>query len=235
VAHQEYYDDEGTYYPSVTTILNATLPKPALVDWAWKLGKAGKDYKTVRDDAAGIGTKIHDGLEHYIAGTLDYSNVDPAVKAACISLKEVLKPLNVLEDADKPGIRFIDGMVVHSERHFKAKLSVFGDGPFPVSGTTDLLLDTPNKQRMVIDFKTSNQIYESSWIQLAGYDLLADINLTRENPVKTEDVSYYIFHINKKTGVGKLYEKSYVENLRRMFAGLVWQHYQFNTVKRLLA
>lgn len=56
--HTQYRLADGTKVPGVTTTLGI-LAKPALLDWAWRCGLAGDDYKLVRDSAARVGTLAH--------------------------------------------------------------------------------------------------------------------------------------------------------------------------------
>ena len=56
--HHRYYKEDGTRVPSSTTALSI-LAKPALIDWAWKMGMEGEDYRKYRDDKGEIGTLAH--------------------------------------------------------------------------------------------------------------------------------------------------------------------------------
>lgn len=56
--HQRYRNKAGAVVPGVTTVI-ALLAKPALINWAWKLGLDGQDMNKVRDKAASIGTITH--------------------------------------------------------------------------------------------------------------------------------------------------------------------------------
>lgn len=65
-------DGPSISLPSVTSILGAVLSKPALVPWAYKLGKEGKPApKEVMNARAVEGTAAHKYLEDLIAGTAD--------------------------------------------------------------------------------------------------------------------------------------------------------------------
>ena len=43
----------GEIVPGVTTIIGQ-LDKPGLLDWAWRLGKEGKDWREERDSAGSL-------------------------------------------------------------------------------------------------------------------------------------------------------------------------------------
>jgi hypothetical protein len=57
-AQQRRYRINGEKVPSATTILGV-LNKPALLDWAARLAREGRDWRDVRDEAAERGTDSH--------------------------------------------------------------------------------------------------------------------------------------------------------------------------------
>ncbi len=65
--HTVYKTKDGQRVPSVTTILGI-LNKPALLDWAWRCGCDGINYKAIRDNAADIGTLAHYMIMTYLRG-----------------------------------------------------------------------------------------------------------------------------------------------------------------------
>ena len=62
--HSKYYLDDGKTIevPSVTQILGI-INKPYLVNWAYKIGKDGKNLNKVREDATTIGSMVHAMIE----------------------------------------------------------------------------------------------------------------------------------------------------------------------------
>ena len=77
--HTVYKLADGSRVPSVTTALGI-LNKPKLLNWAWKCGVDGLDYRAVRDNAADIGTLAHYfilcHLKHETPDTSEYSQSD---------------------------------------------------------------------------------------------------------------------------------------------------------------
>ncbi|KKL19997.1 hypothetical protein LCGC14_2459870 [marine sediment metagenome] len=66
---QPYLNKEGKRIPGNTTILqNLGWKTPGLMHWAWSLGMEGKNYREVRDEAAGTGTFIHSCVDIELAG-----------------------------------------------------------------------------------------------------------------------------------------------------------------------
>ena len=72
-AHIRYRDKEGNIVPGVTTILNATINKPALIKWANQLGLQGFDSTAYVDETAKIGTLAHEMIQEHLGGNkVDY-------------------------------------------------------------------------------------------------------------------------------------------------------------------
>ncbi|KKL50243.1 hypothetical protein LCGC14_2307390, partial [marine sediment metagenome] len=66
-AHVQYKLEDGTRVPGVTTILNI-IAKPALIQWANRMGLDGiNTYKHV-DELADIGTLAHAMIAHFLGG-----------------------------------------------------------------------------------------------------------------------------------------------------------------------
>src|SRR5438132_12109886 len=65
-----YKNAKGERIPGTTTIIGSNLgwSKGGLMHWAWEQGMNGKDYRTVRDEAADAGTLAHKMVEHWIRG-----------------------------------------------------------------------------------------------------------------------------------------------------------------------
>lgn len=76
--HTVYKNQAGDRVPSVTTILSV-LAKPALIEWAWRMGTEGKDFKAVRDQAGDIGSLVHMMILADLKGEkLDLSEYSPS-------------------------------------------------------------------------------------------------------------------------------------------------------------
>ena len=62
-----YRLNDGTIVQGTTTICNQ-LDKPGLLDWAWRCGVNGTDWREERDSAGDIGTNVHDMILRYLKG-----------------------------------------------------------------------------------------------------------------------------------------------------------------------
>ena len=63
---RKYVGDDNVPVPSVTTVLDKTSDKTALIAWRKRVGDA--EANRVSKESAGLGTKVHNALEQYILG-----------------------------------------------------------------------------------------------------------------------------------------------------------------------
>jgi hypothetical protein len=153
---QKYKLSDGTLVPGVTTVLSE-LAKPALVPWAWKLGKEGIDYRTYTDNLAGIGTLAHAMvIAHLKNEKYDTNNYS----ANQITLSEIafLKYLEWEKNHKLETILAEEPLVSESLR-FGGCLDWYGK----LDGNKTLL-----------DFKTGKAIYDDFFPQLSAYKLLLE-------------------------------------------------------------
>ena len=149
-----YLLPNGDYVPSVTTILEA-FPKDASY-FKW-LKDVGGDADMIRDEAGRRGSVVHELTERYDSGE-EVSFVNqyggPQYKMLEWSMFE----------------RYVDFCKNHRhevdmmEAHMASKKLGF-------AGTVDRVIKL-NGKTMLLDIKTSNNIYPSYWLQLAAYNEL---------------------------------------------------------------
>lgn len=176
-AHIRYRLDSGEYVPGVTTIVGQ-LAKPALIHWAWNLGREGQDYRKYRDAAANVGTLAHYMAECDLKGEepdlAEYSeaDVDKASNAVLKFLgyrdEHVLKPL------------FVEKPLVSNQYRFGGTIDFYGDR----DGVPTL-----------IDLKTSKAVYPEMLLQVAAY-----WGLLRNKGHETRDV--YVLRIGRDESEG---------------------------------
>jgi len=156
-----YKLNNGTLVAGVTTVLQ-TLAKPALIPWAWKLGKDGIDYREYLDEKANIGTLAHSMiLEYFKDGefiefrgweTNDYSEEEFNQARKCFD-----------KFAEWRGVsKKIKPLVV--EKPFVSEVFEYG-------GTPDFYGEIDGK-RVLCDFKTNPNVYDEMKIQLGAYYML---------------------------------------------------------------
>ena len=152
------YTIDGVKVPSVTTVLDAMIHKAGLVHWAWRLGREGKDYIAVRNDAADAGTLCHEMVTAHLEGR------DPVIGDL---------PKRVRDDAEVAYAAYFKWAAnknvepLANEIRMTSKVNSFG-------GTCDLVARIDGRIE-VIDFKTGAH-YDQHMIQLAAYAVLVSEN-----------------------------------------------------------
>lgn len=154
--HTVYKNAAGKRVPSVSTILGE-LAKPALIDWAWKLGTQGINYREYRDALADIGTMTHRMILDHFRGvpteTAAYPEDVVNLAHNCYKSFEAWERQNKIEP-------------VMMETPLVSELHQYG-------GTSDFL-GYVNGHLTLIDFKTGKAIYPEHFIQLAGYSAIVN-------------------------------------------------------------
>lgn len=216
------YELNGIEYPSVTTI-TGILDKPALVQWAANcavdyvagnldrlksdnvhegeavLSEARSAHRTVKDEAAGNGTKVHKAIELYINGQ-DYSE---------------------LLDNEQTRTAFDAFLSWESKNHviwIKTECQVFSI-KHGYAGRFDAIAMV-NGYRYLIDFKTSKGIWNEMKYQLCAYR-------QAHNETESEKIeNIAILHLDKETGepTFKVIEKD-IDRMTGLFNSLCAVYY----------
>jgi hypothetical protein len=147
-----YFADDGGRVPGVTTVLGRFKEAGPLIHWAWKLGIEGKDYRKVRDEAAGIGTLAHALVEADI-------HKAPAVSLEGYTKDQIEAALRSF-DAFKQWAKGNKFKVTDTEVQMVSQTYRFG-------GTIDGCY--MGKKRVIWDIKTSASVYPEYLCQLAAY------------------------------------------------------------------
>jgi hypothetical protein len=150
-----YINDDGQYYPSVTTLLEA-YPKPyALLQW---MKEVGSQADQVRDAAGERGSTVHNLTELYDKG----------------------HEVSLIGDNGKPSYglqewamfeRYVEFTHRHQPLHHYIEQSVICPD-MGCAGTIDRICEI-NGRNYILDIKTSNGVYNSYWLQLAAYRRMA--------------------------------------------------------------
>lgn len=151
-SHTIYKNAAGKRLPGVTTVLGM-LNKPALLKWAWQLGKDGKDLEQARQGAADIGTVAHALCEAHLRGMeFDPGNIAP----------------EMLSKAETGFLRFLDFWQREQLRVLVVEHVMVSES-MQVGGTLDILAARPDGRLVLVDLKTSKAIYDEMLIQVATY------------------------------------------------------------------
>jgi len=154
----DYPLNDGSFAPGVSTISNL-LDKPQLLYWVAKLTREGKDWVEERDSAGRVGILAHALCMSYwtkeVVSIKGYSFDEIGQAYFCYD-----KFLDWPELLDIYPIA-IEEPVINEELR--------------CGGTADIFckIKSTGKLRR-IDIKTGGGLYDTHWIQLAGYDMLGE-------------------------------------------------------------
>lgn len=155
-----YRTADGTRVPSVTTVLGV-IAKPALTKWANRLGLQGIDSEAFVEEAAGAGTLTHMVIE---------STLNPEKPWARELADEFTEEERAM--ARIAWRRFARWHSVHEVEPLLMEHSLVSER-LRVGGTVDLYARIDGVPT-VVDFKTSNTVYDSHLLQLAAYRSLLE-------------------------------------------------------------
>lgn len=191
-----YKTIDGTIVPGTTTILNRYKESSALIYWAWKQGRDGKDFRETKDAAAEAGTLAHAAVEAYIRKkefTWPTSASEDVVKKAKRAFE------NFLEWSNQTKLQ-----VTHTEVPLVSEKYRFG-------GTLDAML--VNGRRSLGDWKSSNGIYQDYLLQLAAYGILWE----EHYPELQIDGGYHLVRFAKQYGDFSHHYWSELETAKKAF------------------
>lgn len=166
---QGYYNAAGDKLPGVTTIIGRFKESGGLIQWAYKSGRdhermvaqgkeAPRHLYDVVDAAAEAGTIAHDMIEAFILG-----KPQPIVSAAP----------EILAKASNAFAQF-------GEWHEQTRIEIFTTEQPYVSekhqfgGTIDAVGKDAKGRVVLVDWKTSNAVYQDYLVQLAAYAILLE-------------------------------------------------------------
>lgn len=175
---QLYRLKDGTRVPGTTTIISKFKESGGLIHWAWSLGMEGIDYNESRDKAADAGTLAHALVEGHIRGhTVDLTREPPEVVAKA-------------QTAFAAFLEWSNGSKLQPQ---ETELPLISE-KHRYGGCLDTMF--VNGRLSLGDWKTSNDVYEDHWIQLAGYAILWEENF----PDRPLEGGYHICQFGKTGG-----------------------------------
>jgi len=167
---QIYKKKNGDRVGGVTTIISNSSPKPQLMNWAWKLGKEGKDFNVERKNAAAAGTATHAMIEAHIGGT-------DAQDIGGLCLTDDLTP-DMTTRANDCFDTYLHWKEQNEVEAIETELSLVSE-KYGYGGTMDLYGRINDGPPCVADWKTSGKaprIYPEVLVQLAAYRQLLEEN-----------------------------------------------------------
>lgn len=207
----KYQNDNHISVPRVTEILSRMIHSDTLMYWANSLGFKRLKYRDVLNKAASIGTEAHNAIEKFLKDKLKTEDNVP-----------FLGFLNWYTDLSTSGVQV---EAIYIEKTLICEW--FG-------GTLDALLKIDGKTYLV-DFKTSNHVTFTYFLQLAAYNFMLKkigvhidgvlvLQLNKNYPSYTEyilDFSVYdhiTFFINcEQTFLSLVYSYYHIYNVEKNF------------------
>lgn len=154
-----YKNAAGVRIPGTTTIIGRFKESGGLLQWAFKQGQSGaKSLYEERDKAAEAGSIAHDMIESFILG-----RPQPVVIAESAILAKASNAFAQFgEWHEQSRIEIIE-----TETPYVSEKHQFG-------GTIDALGRDTRGRLVLVDWKTSNAVYQDYLLQLAAYALLLE-------------------------------------------------------------
>ena len=155
-----HYDISNEKLPSVTAILQETLPQEKIESLArWKAKVGENEAERVRNEAATRGTLMHSFLEYYVRG------------------EKLLDTTDEGKVAGDMGQVIIDQGLKDMEEVWGSEVTLFYPGLY--AGSTDLC-GVYGGRESIVDFKQTNKIKKREWIedyfiQLGAYAMAHDV------------------------------------------------------------
>lgn len=145
-----FYKFNDDYYPSVTTILSCYPKDITYYDW---LKNMGQNADIIRNKAAEVGSNVHKAIELLLKGDqLSFDNY-------------TIEEWSLINKAHEFFTKYKFTDIITEFNVVKPKLGY--------GGTIDFI-GTYNGKRYMIDFKTSNYMSETMFMQLEAYRSLVD-------------------------------------------------------------
>lgn len=165
-----YYEHPFTkdQYPSVTSILGEAVNKPFLTYWRdghIRRGLKAQIGETVTEqmvkdvmnsskkeaaNGAELGSILHDAIDGYLKGDESAMDVPDQLMPAAMA--------------------FMDWRSKNSDwKYLESETAVFYKGELNYAGTIDALFEDRKGNLIIVDWKTSSEVYQENLLQLAAY------------------------------------------------------------------
>lgn len=208
-------DGNIDFLPSVTTINGGAYPKPFLARWRGDIGNEAADKKMMQ--AADRGSRVHHACYVFANGGIVIYN--PPIRNSFFTDEHIAqirkdnfqKPVVVIENQDemyqlykfqkwweavKPNMLLSESIVYSLEHKFAGTLDYvmqIETGEYDIAGSKPLSLEKGN---YIVDLKTSAQITDDYYLQIAAYSAALREGLA------IEIIGGLIIHTNATTKTG---------------------------------
>lgn len=151
-----YKTPEGNHYPSVTTVLSASLDKSGLDSWVERVGE--EQANIIKNKAATRGTNVHKICEDYV---LNKENIFKGHMPTNVSLFKQIQP-------------YLDENI---SKIYGVEIPLYSD-TLKTAGRCDLVCRLHDCYA-IVDYKTSSKVKKEEWIenyflQLTTYAMMVE-------------------------------------------------------------
>ncbi len=157
-----YKDKEGQKVPGTTTVIGRFKESGALIAWAYNRGKEGLELYESRDKAAELGTIVHESVEKYIRK--EFILYDKTKLS-----DEDLTQIRSAFEAFQEWFESNNFEIISQEEQLVSEVYKFG-------GTPDAVAKDSKGRIVLLDWKTSNGVYQDFLYQLGFYRILWNEN-----------------------------------------------------------
>jgi hypothetical protein len=179
--HQIYKNKDGKRLVGVTTVCGV-LNKPALLQWANKIGLMGIEMNEFVDDKSDIGSLTHDLCTKYLQGIWNgefirsyYEESKVIFRIYCKGVDTDAYTLSQIEQAEQAFNSFKAWYESHKVELISAEQPLVSEN-YQYGGCYDVYAKVDGKLTL-LDFKTGSAIYPEHILQVAGgYGLLFQEN-----------------------------------------------------------
>jgi len=159
VLDERFYEvDKEIYVPGATTVLDAYPKGFGFYDW---MKKNGADADKIRDEAAKVGSAVHQAIDDYLNDFEIFWAKDDKNEEQHYTLEQW-----------QMICKFMDFFETHKPFKYRSEL-VLASSKLGYGGTMDMVCQIGN-ETWLIDHKTSNYIWKTHEIQLASYAKLLE-------------------------------------------------------------
>lgn len=139
-----YETPDGKAVASVTTILDKTKDKTALIEWRKRVGE--KKAQEITTEASGVGTRMHNTLEKYIeSGKWPEPGSNPYA-----------------QQANQMAAVIRENALTHIDEIWGSEIALYM--PSMYAGTTDLVGQYKGRA-CIMDFKQTNKPKKAEWVE----------------------------------------------------------------------
>jgi hypothetical protein len=165
-----YKDKEGQKVPGTTTVIGRFKESGALIAWAYNRGKEGLELYESRDKAAELGTIVHSMVEEFIKKNDPYDLIQ-GIKLTQADLDSITSAFDAFQEWFESN-KF---EIISQEEQLVSEVYKFG-------GTPDAVANDSKGRLVLLDWKTSNGVYQDFLYQLGFYRILWNENYP-DNPL----------------------------------------------------